>query len=64
MHAVDPGRGPAPTDAACAARTPPPLQVQTREECERMLDQMLPPAFDRSLVQPIAQRLMEGQVSR
>jgi hypothetical protein len=38
--------------------------VQTREECERMLDQMLPPAFDRSLVQPIAQRLMEGQVSR
>ncbi len=34
------------------------------EECERLLAALLPPGFDRSLVGPMAQSMMAGELSR
>ena len=40
------------------------LQLGTVEECERLLEALLPPGFDRSLLGPITASMMAGPLSK
>jgi hypothetical protein len=40
------------------------LQVATVADCERLLEALLPPGFDRGLVGPMARSMMACELSR
>jgi hypothetical protein len=40
------------------------VQVATVADCERLLEALLPPGFDRGLVGPMARSMMAGELSR
>ncbi len=43
---------------------PPSLQAATQAGCERLLEGLLPPGFDRALVGPITASMMAGPLSK